>query len=850
MRAIIFVCFGILVATLSYLMICANIKQSIGKTREITEAQVDEYLSQADKFIEHMIDDVYSDLLLVAESEEFSQYLENPVANKLELQQFFQSIVTYNDNYRQLRFIDADGYEKIEIDSYETVSIVEDADLQYKGDQDYFIDTIALAERVLLISSLDLRTENGMVVVPCEPVIHFAVPVADGDTKIGMIVINYDGIGFLDIMAANEGYFDFDIGIGITDSEAYWSANGAGMSEFVYETTISNPDSPFFQIDLSSDINIIDNVEYYSREVNLSFDFDYYYESAHNIYLLANYDLDGLLPLIDNAYNAHPVYQYVLPVFTSLVLTLLLVFVVAKISSVGDMKTLGFISNFANDGILIANKNHHILFANRIFLDAFKYDDIGQINQEYYSGNLKLPDFEHNFIGQMWNYGGQGNYIFSKVTTKTIYNVFGYAEKYVALYGKPECICLFVSSLAQKQRFVLEVRDFFAKCRQTLVGNIMFLGIYMEHDIASTDAIQTKQDLTLLYEHIHDHFPIANAFRAGDHMSAFFLYADAMPSEEEVTAVCEDLQRDLLHVNHSKAKIYCSYVPVRFEDTDDDLNEGFMLLELSKFKKQLFVSPSKENIKELERHLKIEELIRKDFSDVGFYLDYQTHRDSVNRGFHGMEALVRIKDKELGRIGPNEFIPIIEENGRIRELTTLVVSKVAEDLSNMDMPKDFLVSINLSTNDLNSHHIKENVLAPFAKKGIAPEKVGFEITESVYLGDVDKAREIFKMIRASGHQLLLDDFGTGYSSLAYLKQLNFDYIKIDREFIRKGEETEGWILRTIALLCQQLGVKTIVEGVETKEQLETVQKLGFDFYQGFLDSIPTNIENIKNTDIK
>ena len=131
---------------------------------------------------------------------------------------------------------------------------------------------------------------------------------------------------------------------------------------------------------------------------------------------------------------------------------------------------------------------------------------------------------------------------------------------------------------------------------------------------------------------------------------------------------------------------------------------------------------------------------------------------------------------------------------------------------------------------------------------IDPSQLQLEVTESVFMNDLDRVVDNLNMLRGNGVRIALDDFGTGYSSLQYLQELPLDLLKIDRAFISKldaGNMLES-LAKTIVVLANRFGLQTVAEGVETKEQLDLVKQLNCDLVQGFYFSRPVMSGELPN----
>jgi len=230
-----------------------------------------------------------------------------------------------------------------------------------------------------------------------------------------------------------------------------------------------------------------------------------------------------------------------------------------------------------------------------------------------------------------------------------------------------------------------------------------------------------------------------------------------------------------------------------------------------------------------------------------FHLVYQAKVDR-NQKVVGYETLVRWVSEELGFISPAEFIPLAEQSGKVLSITKWVIERLCIELKDLlaIQTEAVVVSVNLSAKDLKQPHLIDYIKEQFRKYKINPETIQFEVTESAYLEDFDKANSFFNEIKKLGCTLALDDFGTGYSSLSYLTQIPFDTLKIDKQFIDTIgiSERTTLITNTIIQMAKSLGVKICAEGVENWEQYNYLIAANCDHIQGYLFSKPTSLNNI------
>ncbi len=250
-----------------------------------------------------------------------------------------------------------------------------------------------------------------------------------------------------------------------------------------------------------------------------------------------------------------------------------------------------------------------------------------------------------------------------------------------------------------------------------------------------------------------------------------------------------------------------------------------------------------------KRHL--EEAFEKD----EFVVYYQPYFDARTLDITGFEALTRWKSSELGFVPPIQFIPILEETGLISRLEFWLVNRICKDIELLlDKFVDSYfkqippVAVNISPLSFKNEDVYEkivNIVSQY-KKQVTGQCLNIEITEGLFLEDFDRAINTLHKFKNANFRISMDDFGTGYSSFSYLKDLPIDNIKIDISFVKnilQDKKTES-IVKTVIELAHNLGMKTIAEGVETKEQLELLKDLGCDNIQGYLLAKPMPFEDL------
>jgi len=203
----------------------------------------------------------------------------------------------------------------------------------------------------------------------------------------------------------------------------------------------------------------------------------------------------------------------------------------------------------------------------------------------------------------------------------------------------------------------------------------------------------------------------------------------------------------------------------------------------------------------------------------------------------GAEALLRWNSARLGFMAPAEFIPLAEYLGMINPIGNYVLMEACRycKLWNEEAYPDFKVNVNLSVEQLLQNDIVEQIEAALRETGIRPGNLMLEVTESLAVNDINRMKDILGRIRALGVGVALDDFGTGYSSLNHIREIPFDVIKLDQNFVRDLTEDSysRSFVKMLAELAQDIGVSICAEGVEGPAQYMTLQEMKVKYVQGY-----------------
>ena len=225
----------------------------------------------------------------------------------------------------------------------------------------------------------------------------------------------------------------------------------------------------------------------------------------------------------------------------------------------------------------------------------------------------------------------------------------------------------------------------------------------------------------------------------------------------------------------------------------------------------------------------------------GIDVCYQPKVEMATGIVRGAEALVRWYHPRLGRVRPAELVAVAERTGAIRPLTMWVMQQaLGECRAWRDLGWDLSVAVNLSARNLVDRRLAMDVEHLLSEIGVPAASLTLEITETMVVDETPRAMDVVQGLVDLGVRISCDDFGTGYASLARLRRLPIDEIKVDRSFVCRmaEDDTDRAITRSVLALGRGLGLTTVAEGVEDRDDWDILRAFGCDQAQGFLVSRP------------
>ncbi len=328
--------------------------------------------------------------------------------------------------------------------------------------------------------------------------------------------------------------------------------------------------------------------------------------------------------------------------------------------------------------------------------------------------------------------------------------------------------------------------------------------------------------------------------------SDVFMIVTEYGTQEELEAFIQKVDKKISGFRNTELNFVYGVYTVEDRDMELRQMEDRAAMARKAAKKNLVSSILfyKEQFKELLYTRKfIEESMKAAVAERQFQMYLQPKYSIAQNCIVGAEALVRWIHPERGMIYPNEFIPVIEENGFIRQVDYYIWEEAANFIRRCENTgiTDCPVSVNVSRIHLQDHECQKVLEHILEKTKINRSLLELEITETVNDQQISqKALEL----KEEGFKLLMDDFGSGYSSLNILLETPFDVLKLDKKFIENMMVSERGklILEQVVTMAEKLGLGLLAEGVETKEQVEVLKTIGCDHVQGYYYAKPMPAE--------
>jgi len=539
-------------------------------------------------------------------------------------------------------------------------------------------------------------------------------------------------------------------------------------------------------------------------------------------------------------------------------------------------------------GMTITDANQKILRINRAFTEITGYteDDIigktpnilssGYHDNTFYKEMYLVLEKNNYWSGEIYNRHKNGKIYPQYLTIQVVLNEQGETQYYVSafldltLQKNTEKKLDFLrthdslTSLANKEFFIQEIQQYLDSDETKKYGAIFctdFRNFKLINDahghmigdsVLQTVAKRLKNKLPKAALHARvsaDEFAIWYKDIASDAHDAAIL---AKEIAEEIIALLSDPYEFLDHKIHSIPCVGIALYKPKDKNSIIITQQANSALHLAKLQEQSNTSFFDKSAEKLaKQHLSLYTQLLHALAQKHFELFYQAQYDE-NGTIFATEALVRWRDPQRGLISPLEFIPIAEKTSLIIPLGLWILQTATKQLALwQEMPKTahLSIAVNISAKQFYQEDFVTIVKELIEQNNINAKRLKLELTETLFVEDIDTVTAKMHELRLLGVTLSLDDFGTGYSSLAYLKKLPLDQIKIDQSFVKNmlQNSSDVAIIKTILSLAEAFNLEVIAEGVETQEHYNALLNLKCKAFQGYYFSKPQTNEELLNS---
>ncbi len=839
---------------LSYFSVITSEKESL-KTQQI--ALANEKVNMIDFIISNAISNTHNDMRVMLGADELNEYLnDESQLNMDKVEQLIYRITNNKPEFSSVEFLDLSGNQIIFLKRQnDNLMIVDETELVNKSEEDYYpvISNLSVNQFYIFpIHIIEIITDSGTI---NKPMTSFGSAVFDTqNNKKGYLIINYDANHLLSLFnqyVSTETQFTE---LGIINQDQYW-----GITSGFYD--LIQYDDELIDLYPENDDSIISSIVNINPSIKENI---YNEEDFLQIFALINFE--AVFKEYGNLFVRFPIFIYILNLFTIIGTYLL----ASTLKNRSDNRILlnanMYLSDKNNDGVLITNEYGEITYANQAFEDlySFKLDQIKGKNPSKILGglnySLKGTGLKSNevFAKNVWNVNNKGIHILKHLRVKPETNANGNVKHFMGIYSSPQ---IDIESLAFSSNFdAIESYKLFARAFEdddltVKKSCAMVIRTYNEKSKKMFGS-RTKTNLSPLAFSAFLNLNLGSSFKiavpADNYVLIFVSLAEIDDSLSETIDRIDNLIEKYKHQPNINSTLEYNFGIALADNktiTKAELIENaFIALQMSKTQKNIKHLIYTEEIKQvIKREKDIYAQLEHGFNFDEFFLQYQIQKDIKRNSYTGVEALLRWNNSFLGNISPVHFISIIENSFFINRLSLMVMTKVIKDFTPYIeyINPNFRISINLTYFDFFNENIIHNLVGMIEKSPLSTKNFCFEITESGYLENKEKTNNIIKYLHSKNIIVAIDDFGTGFSSLEVLKNIHVDKVKIDRSFIKDyPEKDNGIMFKTIVSLVQSMNLGILVEGTETKEQVDFALECGCDEIQGYFISQPIYIENL------
>ena len=534
-----------------------------------------------------------------------------------------------------------------------------------------------------------------------------------------------------------------------------------------------------------------------------------------------------------------------------------------------NLRLIERVINASREGIVITDANGHIQSVNPAFTAITGYEawealgrnpsmlSSGRHDRQFYRQLWQTLEQEGSWQGEIWNRRKDGSVYPEWLSITAIENDGGQITQYAAIFhdlteakrseARMQQLSWFdsVTGLANRRLFHdrLQMALGFAREQERPLALLaldldMFKQINDRFGHAGGDRV-LKQLAERLESTLQDWGSAARP--SGDE---FYILLTELHDPAEITGCLDRISRALslpILIDEREVRVRGSMgmavFPADAGEPEALVRAAEVALQHSKERGRnniCFFSPALHD-ETLSRY-RINSFLHQALEREEFSLVYQPQVCLRSGALLGVEALIRWDSAELGRVAPDDFIPVAEDTGLIEAIGAWVLDRSIRDAAEwQSQGLSLKMSVNFSARQFQRTEVADQVLRALYTHQLPLDQFVVELTETSFLHSAERTEREIRRLRDQGVRIAIDDFGTGYSSLSYIRQMSLDLLKIDRSFISGVQtgSTDARLVHAMIEMSHAMDLTVIAEGIETEQDLQVLRELGCDQAQGY-----------------
>ncbi len=820
--------------------------------------------------LEAVFSQFVSDLLLVFDSNEFSNYVQDTGEyNRSELEQLFLRIANKKSYINHIRFLNATGMETIKVAHFPDSPAVpsDSSSLKDRRNTELYSFGKSHDANTLYISPISRDSRQTYDDEHTGPAMVLALPSYHEGSFFGLVIVDYDACFLLSFLRDYQRTMTKEITFGLVTNNGQWIHRGeqdcASFPSDDQKAPSLFQEAPALEEILfsgDSGLHVSEEKSYVCQAVlgSASQNLLWYPDEGRLWTVVSYYALADLAALSLNPVLENPALKWWFASLLFLSGIVIVIFLQLRRADRMQLEVSSLISEYSGNGIVVMDENSRITFCNHAFEVLCGYASYELMGKDTHTFlpcadlPLKGNGSEQKGVPQgmpIWIRHRNGNeYLTNRTQTKA--NTENRKDAYaVEVYTSSSWkVSDFVAFASENE---IEIPQMLLAGSGKRATTSYCLLVHLNHQLGrdSHYSLITESACSLAISQC-----ITTRLAQSEPVYAFSVDTYVVLMHEDDVAKVQPRIESLLLSIEKECEAQSTFVHTQAvcgysQFSGAEVSIPTLLLQASMATKMVEDSKKHRCLlfdedvhKQYMRKQSILAAIPGAFTSSSLCLYYQAQVDVTSGKIVGAEALIRWVHPELGYIAPDEFIPLMIEHHLITLLGEFVIREAVAFLATnkalLDrIEPDFSLAINLSAEEFSHQAITDLIGEELLQHGVNPSMFVIELTEHTAVESLQTTEKLMERLRQIGMGIAIDDFGTGFSSLSYLLELSIDKLKIDRSFIASYPDSDAiTIYKTVLLLAKELGVTVVAEGVETEQQLSFLRQIGCNQYQGYLFS--------------